>query len=107
MRTEFHLSNCRGQSYDKFSEYELKARVRCPDSDYCVVKWPKLVGLQMRSVGLHLARADRPEEEVILHKSDKFKVEAFLHVLDFLSSGLKKRTEAYSWIENLAFNHVH
>jgi len=47
----------------------------------------------------------RPEEEVILHKSDKFKVETFLHVLDFLSSGLKKRAEAYSWIGNLGFNH--
>jgi len=31
------LPNCRGQSYDKFSEYQLKARARCPDSDYCVV----------------------------------------------------------------------
>jgi len=34
-------------------------------------------------------------------------VETFLPVLDFISSGLKKRTEAYSWIENLAFSHVY
>src|SRR6218665_3970392 len=73
---------------DKFSKYELKAIAMCPDSDYSVVNRPKHVGLQMRSVGLHLARYDRPEK-VILHKSDKFKVETFLPVLDFLSSGLK------------------
>src|SRR6218665_3317612 len=91
---------------DKFSEYELKARAMCPDSDYSVVNRPKHVGLQMRSVGLHLARYDRPEK-VILHKSDKFKVETFLPVLDFLSSGPKKRAETYSWIGNLGFNHGH
>ena len=38
---------------DKFSEHELKARARCPDSDYSVVNRPKNVGLQMRY--------DRPE----------------------------------------------
>ena len=55
---------------DKFSEYELKARDRCPDSDYGVV-----YKVQMRSVSLHLARytCNRPEEEVIQHKGDKLK----------------------------------
>jgi|SRR6218665_2380557 len=53
---------------DKFGEYELKTRDRCPDSDY------SFANKQIY---------DSPEEEVIQHKSDKFKVETSLPVMYF------------------------
>ena len=55
---------------DKFSEHDLKARDWCPDSDYSIVYRQ----VKMRSVGLRLARYNRPEEEVIQHKGDKLKL---------------------------------
>ena len=52
---------------DKCTEYKLKARSRCPDSDYSdVKKWE-----QKQSV--HLTRYDRSKEEVLLSKSLRWK----------------------------------
>ncbi|XP_040203750.1 uncharacterized protein LOC120935756 [Rana temporaria] len=78
---------------DRFSAYELKARSRCLDSEYKEKREGK------RSV--RLTRYDRSEEEVLLSKSEKFKVETFLPVLDSLIPALTKRTEAYSSIGNM------
>ena len=49
----------------------------------------------------HLTRYYGAEEEVQFSKSQKFKVETFLPVLDSLICELKKRAEAYSMIGNL------
>ncbi|XP_040197362.1 zinc finger MYM-type protein 1-like [Rana temporaria] len=78
---------------DRFSAYELKARSRCPDSEYKEKREGK------RSV--RLTRYDGSEEEVLLSKSEKFKVETFLPVLDSLIPALTKRAEAYSSIGNM------
>ena len=80
---------------DKFSDYELKARSRCPDSDYSDGK----KGERKRSV--RLTGYDGSEEDILLNKSEKFKVETFLPDLDSLNADLTKRAEAYSWIGNL------
>lgn len=80
---------------DKFNEYELKARERCPNSDYSDAKNRK------RKRSVRLTKYNGPEEEVLLHKSEKFKVETFLPVLDSQNTKLTKCAKAYSWIGNL------
>src|SRR5688572_22038514 len=79
----------------KFSEYELKTMNRCQDLDYSDVK------KRERKRSIRLTRYDGPEGEIILHKSEKFKAETVLHILDSLTSDLRKRAESYSWIGNL------
>ena len=72
----------------------MKAMIRCPDS-YCrdVKKRER-----KRSV---LTRYDESEEEVLLGKNERFKMEASLPILNSLTSELTKRAEAYSLIGNL------
>ncbi|XP_042227821.1 uncharacterized protein LOC121870117 [Homarus americanus] len=80
---------------DKFSEYELKAKSRCLDSDYSDANKSE------RKQSVLLTRYDGSAEKILLHKSEKFKVETFLPILDSLNSDLTKRAEAYQWIGNL------
>lgn len=56
-----------------------------------------------RNRSVRLTRYDGSEEEVLLSKSERYKVEVFLLFMDSLISKLTKRTEAYSLIENLFF----
>ena len=76
---------------DKFSEYELKARNRCQDLYHSDVKKRE----RKRSIRRTLLY-DGPEGEIILHKSEKFKSETVLPVLESLTSDLRKRAESYS-----------
>ena len=74
---------------DKFSEYELKAKSKCPDLDYSDAN------KRERKRSVHLTRYDGSAEKILLHKSENFKVETFLPILDSLNSDLTKRAEAY------------
>ena len=50
---------------------------------------------------MRITRYDGAEEEEPLSKSERFKVETFLPVMDTLISELTKRAEAYSPVGNL------
>ena len=85
------------ETRDKFSEYEFKARSMCPDTHYSDEKkreWKRSVCLTRYDIS---SSADK----VLLSKSEKFKVETFLPILDTLIFELTKRAEAYSQIGNL------
>ena len=69
--------------------------IRCPDSYYRDVK------KRERKRSVLLTRYDESEEEVLLGKNERFKMEAFLLILNSLTSELTKRAEAYSLIGNL------
>jgi len=72
---------------EKFSKYELKTKSRCPDSDYSDAN------KRERNRSIILTTCDKSAaswEKILLHKSEKFKVETFLHILDTLHSDLKK-----------------
>ena len=54
-----------------------------------------------RKRSVRVTRYDESKEEVLLGKNERFKMEAFLPILNPLTSDLKKRAEAYSLIGNL------
>ncbi|XP_013788300.1 zinc finger protein 862-like [Limulus polyphemus] len=79
---------------DKFSEYEAKAKSRCPDLKYSDGD------KRARKRSMHLTRYYGLPEQILLHETEKFKVETYLPLLDSLNSHLTER-EAYESIENL------
>lgn len=83
------------ETRDKFNEYEFKARSMCPDADYSEGK------KRERTRSVRFSRYDGSGEELLLNKSEKFKVETFLPILDTLIVELTRRAEAYSQIGNL------
>ena len=85
------------ETRDKFSEYESKARSMCPEADYSDGK------KRQRKRSVRISRYDGAAEEILLSKTEKFKVETFLVILDTLISELTNRAKAYSLIGNLFF----
>ena len=69
----------------------------CPDTHYSDEKKRE----RKRSVCVTRYYGSSSAEEVLLSKSEKFKVETFLPILDTLIFELTKRAEAYSQIGNL------
>ena len=80
---------------DKFSEYEAKAKSRCPDSKYSDGD------KRARKRSVRPTRHDGSAEQILLNESKKFKVETYLSILDSLNSHLTKRAEAYESIGNM------
>ncbi|XP_013785780.1 uncharacterized protein LOC106469816, partial [Limulus polyphemus] len=77
---------------DTFSEYEAKAKSRCPDLKYSDGD------KRARKRSVRLTRYDGSAEQILLHESEKFKLETYLPILH---SHLTKRAEAFESIGNL------
>ena len=91
MKLSMYLKTYIQEIREKFSEYYFKAR-----SGFRLKP-----GKRDRKRSEPLTRYEESEEDLPLSKSENFKVETFLSVLDSLISEPTKRAETYSLIGNL------